>query len=79
MRFTPLEIAAYEALQKLVRGQMPDELARGFARYETLRRLNPKQFAELHARNLAGENFDQMVDSLVMDNAALCEAEDKKR
>lgn len=68
MTFTPLEIAEYEALQKLVRGQMPDELARGFARYETLRRLNPKQFAEVYARNLAGENFDQMVDALAVDH-----------
>ena len=34
------------------------------ARYERLRRLNPRQFAELHQRNLAGERFDDMVDAL---------------
>ena len=34
------------------------------ARYERLRRLNPRQFAELHQRNLAGECFDDMVDAL---------------
>jgi len=37
------------------------ELALGFLRYEALRRLNPRQFAELHARNLKGEMFDDMV------------------
>jgi len=37
------------------------ELALGFLRYETLRRMNPNQFKELHQRNLAGERFDDMV------------------
>jgi hypothetical protein len=37
------------------------ELAIGFLRYETLRRLSPRQFAELHKRNLNGEPFDNMV------------------
>lgn len=35
-------------------------------RYETLRKLNPMQFAELHRRNLAGENFDSMVDQIAV-------------
>lgn len=38
-----------------------EELAIGFLRYETLRRLSPRQFAELHKRNLNGEPFDNMV------------------
>jgi len=33
-------------------------------RYEKLRKLNPRQFDELYARNLRGENFDKMVDNL---------------
>lgn len=33
-------------------------------RYEKLRKLNPRQFDELYARNLRGENFDKMVDEL---------------
>jgi hypothetical protein len=35
------------------------------ARYKSLRRLNARQFAELFERNLAGENFDAMVDALL--------------
>lgn len=35
-------------------------------RYEAVRLLNPRQFAELYARNLAGEGaFDELVDELV--------------
>lgn len=34
------------------------------SRYEKMRKLNPAQFAELHERNLRGENFDEMVDAL---------------
>lgn len=44
------------------------ELALGFLRYEALRKLHPRQFSELHARNLAGENFDDMVTKLVFQN-----------
>lgn len=34
-------------------------------RYEIVRNLNPRQFAELYARNLAGEGaFDALVDEL---------------
>lgn len=36
----------------------------GHDRYEKLRKLNPRQFDELYARNLSGENFDEMVDKL---------------
>jgi hypothetical protein len=38
-----------------------EELALGFLRYETLRRMNPNQFKELNQRNLAGERFDDIV------------------
>jgi hypothetical protein len=41
------------------------ELQRGSNRYEALRKLTAKQFTELNRRNLAGENFDGMVDALV--------------
>ncbi len=40
------------------------ELAAGHLRYETLCKLKPLQFEELHRRNLAGENFDDMVTEL---------------
>ena len=52
-------------LQRLVENCFDEhevvELAIGFLRYETLRRMNPNQFKELHQRNLAGERFDDMV------------------
>jgi len=42
-----------------------DELVTGWIRYEKLRRLSPKDYAELHAKNLRGEGmFDQLVDTL---------------
>lgn len=44
------------------------ELAIGFLRYEALRKLNPIQFAKLHAKNLKGKNFDEMVNKLVIEN-----------
>lgn len=41
-----------------------EDMRQQASRYERLRRLNPRQFAELHQRNLAGERFDDMVDAL---------------
>lgn len=41
-----------------------EDMRQQAARYERLRRLNPRQFAELHQRNLAGERFDHLVDAL---------------
>jgi len=43
-----------------------DELALGYLRYEILRTLSPRAFANWNKRNLAGENFDDIVtDALV--------------
>lgn len=44
-----------------------NELALGFIRYEALRRLNPRQYAELERLNRTGNNFDGMVDRLIAD------------
>ena len=41
-----------------------EDMRQQASRYERLRRLNPRQFAELHQRNLAGERFDDLVDAL---------------
>ena len=41
------------------------EAAQGHARYEVLRLLNPKEFAELWAQSLLGKPFDELVDELV--------------
>lgn len=45
------------------------DISLSYLRYEALRKLNPRQFSELHARNLQGENFDRMVDELIVKNA----------
>lgn len=40
-------------------------LAHGYIRYEKLRLLNARQYAELSRKNLAGEGlFDDLVDEL---------------
>jgi hypothetical protein len=44
-----------------------EELAIGWMRYKALRVLTPQQYFMLHARNMAGERFDDMVDELVAD------------
>ena len=45
-----------------------DELALGWLRYEALRKLSARRYAELCDRNLKGERFDDMVDKLVLEN-----------
>ena len=39
----------------------PEELALGWLRYEALRRVDPRTFAEIHRRNLDGDSFDDIV------------------
>jgi hypothetical protein len=39
-----------------------DEIAIGNARYEYLRKLNPREFAALYDEALADERFDDLVD-----------------
>jgi hypothetical protein len=43
------------------------QIAMDAVRYSALRRLGPDKFKELHQRNLAGENFDDMVTQLAVD------------
>lgn len=57
------EVAAQLLLESLIA-----ELTRGLARYELVRTLNPRQFAELHAANLVGPRaFDDIVDLAVIE------------
>lgn len=42
------------------------ELTQGYLRYEALRKLTITQFENLCIRNVNGENFDEMVDQLVI-------------
>lgn len=38
-----------------------------FLRYETVRRLNPREFTKLYKRNITtGEHFDDLVDQLIL-------------
>lgn len=56
-------------LQKLTEtfeGKSKTDLALGYLRYEALRKLTPRQFSELYMRNLKGENFDQMINELIV-------------
>jgi len=48
--------------KQVVRVLTPEELALGWMRYEALRRLNPRQFSEIHDRNIRGEWFDDLAD-----------------
>ena len=50
----------------LCSGKTTDELALGYLRYEAVRKLSARGFADLCARNLKGERFDDMVDELVL-------------
>jgi hypothetical protein len=55
-----IELFIEDALQR----NNPSELAIGYMRYETLRKLNNRQFAYLNKLNLDGRNFDCMVDEI---------------
>ncbi len=50
------------------RVHIESELVLGYLRYEALKKLNPRQYEELNKRNLNGENFDEMVDELIVKN-----------
>ena len=58
------------SLDNLVRlcvaNHTPEELALGWLRYEALRRVDPRTFAEMHRRNLAGELFDDIVTEALL-------------
>ena len=57
-------------LDRLVRlcvaNHTPAELALGWLRYEALRRVNPRVFAEMNRRNMAGEFFDDIVTEALL-------------
>ena len=59
-----------DSLDRLVRlcvaNRTPEELALGWLRYEALRRVSPRIFAEMNRRNLAGEFFDDIVTEALL-------------
>jgi len=46
------------------------DATRGYLRYEAIRKLNVSQFSQIFKRNLKGENFDDMIDELIIKNKA---------
>lgn len=56
-----------ETLVRLcIANHTPEELALGWLRYEAVRKLNARQFAELCQRNLGGKSFDDLVTEAVL-------------
>lgn len=59
-----------DSLERLVQlciaNHTPEELALGWLRYEALRRVSPRTFAEMNRRNLAGEFFDDIVTEALL-------------
>ena len=53
-------------VRRCVANHTPEELALGWLRYEALRRVNPRIFAEMNRRNLAGEFFDDIVTEALL-------------
>lgn len=47
------------------------ERAKGWLRYEVLRTMDIRRFTELVNRNVAGENFDEMVDQIIVEREGL--------
>jgi hypothetical protein len=64
---TPMASGSLDRLVRLcVANHTPEELALGWLRYEVLRRVNPRIFAEMNRRNLAGEFFDDIVTEALL-------------
>ncbi len=41
-------------------------LAKGYLRYEAMRKLDLRTLHELHGRNMQGERWDDMIDALIV-------------
>lgn len=50
----------------VISNHTPEELALGWLRYEALRQVSPRMFAEMSKRNLAGEFFDDIVTEVLL-------------
>ena len=61
-------------IYKTIAEKPPEDLARGWLRYEAIRKLNPKQFGELWEKNIrTGVPFDKEVDQLLQNPEGLME------
>lgn len=54
-------------IQTVITSFNSKELALGWLRYECVRKMNARQFAELCELNLKGANFDELVDNAIIE------------
>lgn len=47
------------------------ETAKGWLRYEMMRKLNLHELAALQTRNLKGERWDDMIDELIVERGGV--------
>ena len=52
-------------VQLAISNNAPEDLALGFIRYEVVRRMNPRSFADLVRGNVMGKRFDDLVDDAI--------------
>ena len=52
---------------KTISEQSLFDIIKGYLLYETLRRVNPIQFVEICQRNLAGEQFDDIITEKLLE------------
>ena len=64
-------VAKRHSLDRLVSiavaNHTPGELARGYIRYETVRKLTPRTFGIMYRMNLSGATFDDLIDDAASD------------
>jgi hypothetical protein len=53
---------------QLVDIKIVDDAIKAEKRYEKLRKLNPRQYAQLHQLSMQEFNFDELVDKFVIDS-----------
>lgn len=58
----------YDTVNRAINDNSEPALAVGFVRYEAVRKLNTQQFAEVFSRSLKGEQFDDIIDELIVKN-----------
>ena len=52
-------------VQLAISNNAPEDMALGFIRYEVVRRMNPRSFADLVRGNVMGKRFDDLVDDAI--------------
>ena len=58
----------HEIIEEIGAYKYKEEIILGYLRYESLRKLSPMEYTALYQRNLHGENFDEMVTKIVIED-----------